>query len=109
MLALAAVLMQAIFATIAVYDALRGNILAAGTPAPADLDPQLASAVWIAAYLAVVLGRWRAARWFALAAAVYALYALSAGPAPVADTRVRRSRRSRSSSWGSVSRSTATS
>jgi len=83
--ALAAVLMQAVFATIAVWDALHGHILAAGPPAPADPYPQLASAVWIVLYLTVVLGQWRPARWLALAAA-YAVYALSAGPAPVADT-----------------------
>lgn len=83
--ALAAVLMQAVLATIPAWGALHGYILASaaqrrgwtamsGTPTPRDLELWLAPTVWIVVYLAVVLGRWRAARWFALAA--------DASPAP---------------------------
>jgi hypothetical protein len=86
--ALGAVLMQAIFATIMAWDALHGYILASaaqrrawmamsGPPTPRDLELWLAPAVWMVVYLAVVLGRWRAARWFALAAAIHTLYWLN--------------------------------
>jgi hypothetical protein len=94
--ALAAVLMQACFATVMVWDVLQRPIfltpggqrqgpLVIGTLPVSELELRLAPTVWIVAYLALVLGRWRAARWFALAAAVHTLYALSATPVPFAD------------------------
>ena len=98
--ALAAVLIQAVFAAFTVWGALHGYVLASaaqrrartamsGPPTPRDLELWLAPAVWIVVYLAVVLGRWRAARWFALAAAIQTLYGLDGllgGRGPVAGT-----------------------
>jgi hypothetical protein len=81
MFALGATLMQAIFATILLWDFLQRP-----ASAPSGLALQLGAAVWIAVYLTVVLGRWQLAGWLALAAAGYSLYALGARPAPVADT-----------------------
>jgi hypothetical protein len=91
MFALGAVLIQAIFATIMLWDAAHGFILAsaaqrrAWTATSGPPIQWLAPAVWIVLYVAVVLGRWRAARWFALAAAIQAVYALAARPAPLGD------------------------
>jgi hypothetical protein len=88
--------MQAIFAAVMLWDVLHRPVIVMGArhhgPSVtygrltlSDLELQVAPALWIVVYLALVLGRWRLARWFALAAGAQIVYALSVTPEPLAD------------------------